>query len=78
MNPSKRMRTEVKKYIEAADDRVVKMIHAMLEVDANESWWETMPDKVKKDLEFALQQTDNGAIYTTVQVKASHPQWFTK
>ncbi len=78
MNPLKRMRTEVKKYIDTADDKVVKMIHAMLEVDANEGWWETMPDKVKKDLELALQQSDNGEIYTTEQVKASHPQWFAK
>lgn len=34
MNPEKIMRNEVKKYIDTADRKVLKMVHAMLEVDA--------------------------------------------
>ncbi len=30
------MRNEVKKYIDSADEKVVKMVHAMLEVDADD------------------------------------------
>ena len=56
------MREEVKKYIETADEKVVKMMHAMLEVSADEDWWNTMPDNVKADVEAALLEADKGEL----------------
>jgi hypothetical protein len=32
------MKQEVKKYMDTADPKVVKMVHAMLEVDADNDW----------------------------------------
>ena len=40
MNAVKQMRLEVKKYIDAADTKVVKMVHAMLEVEKESDWWQ--------------------------------------
>jgi len=40
MNAVKQMREEVKKYIDTADPKVVKMMHAMLEVEREGSWWQ--------------------------------------
>ena len=45
MNSEKIMREEVKKYIDTADVKVVKMIHAILEVDADNDWWIQCPIK---------------------------------
>ena len=40
MDAEKTLRQEVKKYIDTADVKVVKMIHVMLEVDAhNDADW---------------------------------------
>ncbi len=36
MSAVKQMRNKVKKYIDSADEKVVKMVHAMLEVDADD------------------------------------------
>jgi hypothetical protein len=36
MSAVKQMRNEVKKYIDSADEKVVKMVHAMLEADADD------------------------------------------
>ena len=69
---------EVKKYIETADEKVVKMVHAMLEVDADADWWDSMPDNVKKDVEEAIKQADKGETFTHEEVKKKYPQWFTK
>ncbi len=74
----KDIRKEVKKYIDHADEKVVKMIHAMLEVDSSASWWDAMPVKVKADVEEAMQQADTGKTMTHEQVKKKYPQWFTK
>ena len=78
MDPVKKMRSEVKKYIDTADEKVVKMMHAMLEVDAEADWWDAMPDEVRKDVEVSIKQADNGEILTRDQVRKKHPQWFTK
>lgn len=78
MDPVKKMRTEVKKYIDTADEKVVKMVHAMLEVDADAGWWETMPDKIKAEVKTAIKQIESGEALTHEQVKKKYPQWFTK
>ncbi len=51
MNAEKEMRQEVKKYIDTAHVKVVKMMHAMLEIDADNDWWDTMSNNVKADVE---------------------------
>ena len=78
MDSVKKMRTEVKKYIDTADEKVVKMVHAMLEVDADAGWWDALPDNTKAEVEEALKQADNGETMTHGQIKKKHPQWFTK
>lgn len=78
MDAVTKMRNEVKKYIDAADEKTVKMVHAMLEVDADAGWWNTLPDDVKQDVEQSLRQGDGGEVLTHEQVKAKYRQWFTK
>lgn len=78
MNTVEQMRSEVKKYIDTADEKVVKMVHAMLEVDAAADWWDTMPDEVRQNVELSIRQGDNGEVLTHEQVKEKYPQWFTK
>ncbi len=56
MNTVDQMRSEVKKYIDTADEKVVRMVHAMLEVDAEAGWWDAMPDEVRQDLELSTKQ----------------------
>ena len=78
MSAVKKMRTEVKKYIDNADEKVVKMVHAMLEVDAEADWWDAMPDEVRADVETAIRQADKGQLISHEEVKKKYPQWFTK
>ena len=40
MDAVKQMRLEVKKYIDSADTKVVKMVHAMLQVEKEGDWWQ--------------------------------------
>jgi hypothetical protein len=69
MNAEKLMRLEVKKYIDIADVKVVKMMHAMLEVDADNDWWDTMPDKVKADVEAALIESGKGQVTPHAEIQ---------
>ena len=78
MDAVKQMRKDVKKYIDTADPKVVKMMHAMLEVDADAGWWDEMPDDVKADVEEAIRQADNGETISHAEVKKKYAKWFTR
>ncbi len=78
MNAEKTMRQEVKKYIDTPDVKVVKMAHAMLEVDAENDWWHTMHDTVKADLEAALKESENGETTPHAEIQKRYQQWIVK
>lgn len=74
----KEIREEVKQYIDQADEKLVKMIHAMLEVDAEDDWWNSMPDNIRMDVEASIQQADKGETVSHQDIKQKFPQWFMK
>lgn len=78
MNTDKIMRQQVKKYIDTADVKVVKMMHAMLEVDADNDWWDSMPDKIKADVEVALTESDNGQVLPHKEIQKRYRKWIAK
>lgn len=78
MEQVKDFRKEVMEYIETADEKTVRMIHAMLEVDAEEDWWDEMPDMVKADVEAALGESERGKGMIHEEVKKTYSQWFAK
>ena len=41
----------------------------MLEADAENSWWNTMPDKIKEDVEAAIKEADNGEIIPHAEIQ---------
>jgi hypothetical protein len=78
MDAVKQMRKEVKKYIDTADPKVVKMMHAMLEVDSEADWWDSMPDNIKADVEESIRQADRSETMSHEEVKKKYAKWFTK
>ncbi len=75
---TKEMRNEVKKYVDIADDKVVKMFYAMMEAEQEDDWWDKLPKKVQAEIDEALTDLDkgNGIPHETVMKKYS--KWFTK
>jgi hypothetical protein len=78
MNAEKLMRQEVKKYIDTADVKVVKMMHAMLEVDADNDWWDEMPDNIKVSVEKALIESENGKVTPHAEIQKRYQKWIVK
>lgn len=82
------MREEIKNYIETADEKVVKIVHAILEVDAEESieedldWWASVPGDVKADLKESLKQGERGEgiLHEVVmeELKKKYSRWFSR
>ncbi len=78
MDTEKTMRREVKKYIDTADVKVVKMVHAMLEVDADNDWWDAMPEKIKVDVEAALIESEKGQVKPHAEIQKRYKKWLVK
>jgi hypothetical protein len=78
LNTVKAMRQEVKKYIETADAKMVKMMHAMLEVDADNGWWDSLPDEIKSDVDVALAESENGEVAAHAEIKKRYKKWVVK
>lgn len=72
------LREEVKEYIQHADEKIVKMVHAMLETDVENDWWERMPDAVKADVEAAIKEADEGKLIPHEEAKKRYRKWLTK
>ncbi len=75
MNEVNVLRKEVKKYIDTADERVVKMVYAMLEADHETDFWDYLPDTVKKDVDEALQQSAKGLGKPHKEVMKKYKKW---
>jgi predicted transcriptional regulator len=78
MDPIKQMRKYVKQYIDSADEKVVKMVHAMLEADAENKWWDEMPDKICADVEVSLAEAEKGELIPHEAIKKRYSKWLTK
>jgi hypothetical protein len=72
------MKKQVKQYIDTADEKVVKMVHAMLEAHADEDWWSGMPANVKADLDAALKESANGKVVPHEIIQQRYKKWLTK
>lgn len=61
-----------------ADESVIKMVHAMLEVNAKNVWWDHMPEDSRKTINKSLKDLDEGKGISHEKVKKMHPGWFSK
>jgi hypothetical protein len=78
MDNIKVLRLEVKKYIETADAKVVKMMHAMLEVDAGSGWWDSLPDEIRADAVAALAESERGEVIGHAEIQKRYKKWLAK
>lgn len=76
------LRNEAKQYIDEADEKIIKMVIAMLEVNSQEdedaAWWNNMSDDIKAEVEEAIKEADEGKGIPHEEVRKSYMKWLTK
>lgn len=75
MNEIALMKEEVKKYLDTADEKVIKMVHAMLEVDAQNDWWDDVSDEAKASIERGLKDAEAGRVTSHKEVMKKYKKW---
>jgi predicted transcriptional regulator len=56
------LRRETKKYIDNADVKTVKMIHALLEAEQESDWWDDLAPAEKASIERGLKDVEEGRV----------------
>ena len=72
------LRKEVKRYIDTADEKVVKMIHAMLEVEQESDWWDALSEEAKASIDQGLIEARSGNVIPHEVVMKKYRKWLSK
>ena len=72
------LRKEVKKYIDTADEKTLKMIHAMLEVEQESDWWDELSEGAKTSIEKGLKDAEAGRVTPHEVVMKKYRKWLSK
>ena len=72
------LRKEIKKYINHADDRTLKIVHAMLEAEKDYDSWDELPPALKRSITKSLKQADEGDLIPHEEVIKKYGKWVTK
>jgi predicted transcriptional regulator len=69
------LRKEVKRSIDSADEKTLKMIQALLEVEQESDWWDGLDDEAKASIERGLKDADAGRVTPHDVVMKKYRKW---
>ena len=72
------LRKQVKKQIDSADSKSLRMVKAILEIEQEDDFWDQLPDRVKADVEEAKKESERGEGVTTDEVMKRYEKWLSK
>jgi predicted transcriptional regulator len=74
----KELKKEVKKYIDHADERMLKAVYAMLEADQDEDWWSKISEGEREAIQIGIKQMKEGKTTPHEEVMKKYSKWLTK
>ena len=69
------LKNKAKKYLDNADEKTIRMVVALLEVDAQNDWWDDLPVPAKDSIQRALQEVENGKVTPHKEVMRKYQEW---
>jgi len=75
MDEVTKMKNKAKEYLDNADEKTIKMIYAMLEVDAQTDWWDDLPESAKDSINRGLDDIEKGKVTNHTVVMKKYDKW---
>jgi predicted transcriptional regulator len=69
------LKNKAKEYLDNADEKTIKMIYAMLEVDAQNDWWNDLPEFARDSIQRGLKDAENGKVTSHKEVMRKYKKW---
>ena len=75
MTATEKLRIDVKRQIDSADEKSLKMVHAMLEAEEEHDWWDDLSDAAKASIERGLKDAEEGKLTPHHEVMKKYKKW---
>ncbi len=75
MTATEMLRNSVKKQLDGADERSLKMVRAMLEAEEEHDWWDDLSDGAKASIEQGLKDAKEGKLTPHHEVMKKYKKW---
>ena len=75
MTATEMLRKRVKKYIDKADEKSLKMVQAILEVEEEYGWWGDLSDEAKESIKKGLNDAEEGRVTSHKEVMKKYKKW---
>jgi predicted transcriptional regulator len=72
------LKKEIKKYIDRADERTLKIVHAVLEAENDYSTWNDLPSRLKKSINKSIKEADEGKFIPHEEAVKKYRKWLSK
>jgi hypothetical protein len=78
MTATEALRKQVKKYVDKADEKSLRMVHAIFEIEEGYDLWDELPENVKEDVDEALVESAKKEGRPHKEVMKKYKKWRTK
>jgi len=69
------MKEKAKQYLDDADEKTIKMVYAMLQVNAETDWWDDISDEAKASINRGLKDAQAGRVTPHSEVMSKYKKW---
>ncbi len=75
MTATEKLRRDVKKQIDSADEQSLRMVNAMLTVNAEHDWWDDLSEAAKASIAQGLKDADEGRVKAHSEIMKKYKKW---
>lgn len=72
------LKREVKEYLNHSDERMIRVVHAMLKADNDTDWWDETTDVQRASIERGIKDMENGNTIPHEEMVKVYSKWLTK
>ena len=72
------LRSEIKKSIDSADEKVLRVVYHILEIENENDWWDDLPKEVQQSIDKGVKQANKGQIISHDAFLKRNKKWLPK
>ena len=74
----KALKKEIKKNIEAANEKTLRIIHQILQIEDEQDWWDDLPKEVQEAIDEGIEQANKGQVFSHETFLKRNKLWLKK
>ncbi len=78
MSETSILKKQVKKFVEKASDKDLKLIYNMFEMNKQNDWWDEIDKGHQKEIKEAVAEADKGQVIPHLEMVKKYRKWLKK